>query len=144
MCAPHHQRSRSAWMELPGNTFWSSSCRHQSRFYAFTCHSMWYISYSTVAIVRCVSVCVCLWSCETTVSAHVADLIMTSSVRHIAKNICHHLYADGSPAFQGNDLHLSASTDHLSWFRFSSKSQSLKRQEKHRGLWAVVLWSDRY
>lgn len=52
------------------------------------------------------------------------------------------MYADCSSAFQGNDLHLSTLTDHLSWFVFTSASQSLKRQMK-KGLWGVTLWSSR-
>ncbi len=72
-------------------------------------------------------------------STCVADLIMTSSIKLVGKNICHRLYTDCCPAFQGNDLHLSTTTDHLSSFGFSCESQSSKHQEKHRGLWVTAL-----
>ena len=106
---------RQSSRELPGKTFWSSLCRHQGWF-------------TFPPVTSCECLCVkqrCL--------PMSADLIMTSSIRHAGKNICHRLYADCSPAFRGNDLHLSTSTDHLSWFGFSSKSPSSEHQERHRG-----------
>lgn len=124
-------------MELPGNTFCSSSCRQWGRF-AFPPVTPQVAT--SVAMAKCVCVCVrhqdyCVYPC--------CDVLMTSSIGHVTKNICHRLCADCSSAFQGNDLHLSTLTDHLSWSGFSSVSQSLKHQMKHRGLWGVILWWSR-
>jgi len=75
------------------------------------------------------------WGCRATVPAHVADLMMTSSIRHVAKNICHRLHTDCSPAFQGNELHLSTSTDHLSRFGFSGlQAWNARRSAEPLGL----------
>lgn len=82
----------------------------------------------------------CVWVDD---CASATKLIMTSSIRDRAKNICHCLYTECSPAFQGNDCICQPWQTICLHLGFHGRVKAVKARRSTEWSWVVALWSSK-